>query len=93
MRTLHGRIDHAMLSPDDQRIIFGGKSYALPHNPLILTPATSWLSLARMAGFPVTIKVDANGVIRAATVEVQDCILKFEGPSLTMGHIDPDNAP
>jgi hypothetical protein len=44
MKTLHGGLDHIMLSPDDPRVIFEGKSYALPRDPMLPSPATSWLS-------------------------------------------------
>jgi len=83
MKTLHGLLDHVMLSPDEPRLIFEGKTYALPADPMLVSRGVSWLVMARSFGFPVTLEVDDGGVIRAATVEVREHSVTFTLPSGT----------
>jgi hypothetical protein len=95
MRTLRGLIDKVSWSPPSARIFFDREVYTVPDvDPSwAVEPAIRWLVMARQEGFPVTLDVDDGGVIRAATVEIRDHILRFEGPSLTMRLIEPGTAP
>lgn len=80
MKTLHGLLDHVMLSPDEPRLIFEGKTYALPADPMLVSRGATWLVLARQEGFPVTLEVDDSGVVRAATIKVREHTVTFTLP-------------
>jgi hypothetical protein len=83
MKTLHGRLDHVMGSVVEPRLIFEGKTYALPEGS-VGTAAFSLLVLARSAGWPVTLEVDDGDTVRATTVELEDeCSISFSLPDGT----------
>jgi hypothetical protein len=83
MKTLHGRNDHVMGSAVEPRLVFEGQTYALPEGSAG-TAAFSFLVLARSFGRTVTLEVDDDGTVRAATVELDDeCSLTFSLPDGT----------
>ena len=82
MRTLRGRLDKVSWLATGALIFFDGEVHTVPEGAD--ERVVRWLVLARQEGFPVTLEVDDGGVIRAATVEVCERTLRFEGPSLTM---------
>jgi hypothetical protein len=87
MKTLHGLLDHVMGSWVEPRIVFEGKTYALPEGSPG-TPGFSWLVMARSAGWPVTLEVDDDGIVRAATVELGEDLVSFSLPSGTPTILD-----
>jgi hypothetical protein len=76
MKTIHGKLDHVMGAVVEPRLIFEGKTYALPEGSPG-TPGFSWLVMARSAGWPVTLEVDDDGIVRAATVELGEDLVSF----------------
>jgi hypothetical protein len=87
MQTLHGLIDHVMLTCGDERLIFEGKTYALPEP---FSHGINWLMIARQVEAPVIIEVNDSNTVCAASMVVERHIISF---TLPLGHRSPTICP
>ena len=79
MKTLRGKLDKVSWLATGALIFFDGELYTVPKGSN--EKAIGWLVLASEQGFPITLEVDDDGVIRAATIVAEGHTLAFPLPS------------